>query len=83
MAVPSREPVDIAAIWEEGTLMDRAMTLAIRDAIQLHKEKGVPMVVCREGKILHISPEEAERTWTEANPELAAEYCPPSQQLIL
>ncbi len=48
--------------------------MAVRDAIQLHKEKGVPLVVWREGKIMFIAPEEAERTWIEANPELAVAY---------
>jgi hypothetical protein len=72
--VASDEPLDIAAIFDEGTLIDRAMNLAVRDAIQLHKEKGVPMVVWRDGKIIEIAPEEAERAWVEANPELAAIY---------
>jgi hypothetical protein len=72
--VATDEPIDIAAIFREGTLIDRAMNLAVRDAIQLHKEKGVPLVVWREGKIMFIAPEEAERTWIEANPELAVAY---------
>ena len=74
LTVATNEPVDIAAIFREGTLIDRAMNLAVRDAIQLHKEKGVPLVVWREGKIMFIAPEEAERTWIEANPELAVAY---------
>jgi hypothetical protein len=65
----TREPKDISAIFREGTLIDRAMNLAVLDAIRLHKEKGLPLVVQRDGKILWISPEEAERDWAAANPD--------------
>lgn len=64
----TREPKDISAIFREGKLIDRAMNLAVLDAIRLHKEKGLPLVVQRDGKILWISPEEAERDWAAANP---------------
>jgi hypothetical protein len=56
-----REPKDIGQIFREGTLIDEAMNAAVRDAVQLHKEKGLPMVVWRDGKIVWISPEEAEQ----------------------
>ena len=58
----NREPKDIQKIFREGTLIDEAMNLAVGDAVQLHKEKGLPMVVWRDGKILWISPEEAEQS---------------------
>ena len=70
----NNESVDIAKIFGDKALIDRAMNLAVRDAIQLHKEKGASMVVWRDGKIQFIAPEEAERTWIEANPDLAAAY---------
>jgi hypothetical protein len=57
----NREPKDIQKIFREGTLIDEALNLAVRDAVQLHKEKCLPMVVWRDGKIVWISPEEAER----------------------
>ena len=62
----NREPKDIDEIFREGTLIDEAMNLAVRDAVQLHKEKGLPMVVWRDGKILWISPEEAEQSLASA-----------------
>ncbi len=74
--MPSKPPIDVSAVYGDSAAIGRAMNLAVRDAIQLHKEKGVPLVVWRDGKIQHVSPEEAERTWIEANPELAAEYRP-------
>jgi len=57
----NREPKDIQQIFREGTLIDEALNAAVRDAVQLHKEKGLPMVVWRDGKIVWISPEEAEQ----------------------
>jgi hypothetical protein len=57
----NREPKDIRKIFREGTLIDEAMSAAVRDAVQLHKEKGLPMVVWRDGEIVWISPEEAEQ----------------------
>jgi hypothetical protein len=60
-AMTNREPKDIQKIFREGTLIDEAMNLAVRDAVQLHKEKVLPMVTLRDGKIVWISPEEAER----------------------
>ncbi|MFZ1932937.1 MAG: hypothetical protein WCB27_01570 [Thermoguttaceae bacterium] len=61
-----KEPKDIDKIFREGTLIDEAMNAAVRDAVQLHKEKGLPMVVWRDGKILWISPEEAEQSLASA-----------------
>jgi hypothetical protein len=53
------DPKDIAQIFRDGTLIDEAMNAAVRDAVQLHKEKGLPLVVWRDGKTVWISPEEA------------------------
>ena len=58
----TRDSKDIDKIFREGTLIDEALNLAVRDAVQLHKEKGLPMVVWRDGKILWITPEEAEQS---------------------
>jgi hypothetical protein len=59
--MPNEKPKDIRQIFDDGTLIDEAMNAAVRDAVQLHKEKGLPMVVWRDGQIVWISPEEAER----------------------
>ena len=53
------DPKDIAQIFRDGTLIDEAMNAAVRDAVQLHKEKGLPLVVWRDGRVVWISPEEA------------------------
>ena len=65
----NREPKDIDKIFREGTLIDEAMNLAVRDAVQLHKEKNLPMVVWRNGEIVWISPEEAEQSLASATPQ--------------
>jgi hypothetical protein len=45
----------IGRIFVEGTLVDRAVEAAARDALALHKRAGVPVVVCRGGKIATVS----------------------------
>jgi hypothetical protein len=59
---------DIHAIVSEGKLIDEAMNAAVRDAVQLHKENGLPLVIWRDGKAVWITPEEAERAMA-AKPE--------------
>jgi hypothetical protein len=61
------KPKNIAQIFRDGTLIDQAMNAAVRDAVQLHREKGLPLVVWRDGKAVWISPEEAERTLAGCN----------------
>ena len=56
-----REPKDISAIFLNDNLVGAALNAAVRDAVQLHKEKGLPLVVWRDGKTVWITPEEAER----------------------
>ena len=62
------EPNDISAIFLDDRLIEDALNTAVRDAVQLHKEKGLPLVVWRNGKILWISPEEAERDMAQSGP---------------
>jgi hypothetical protein len=42
-------------IFVEGTLVDRAVEAAARDALALHKQAGVPVVVCRGWKVVTVS----------------------------
>ena len=69
------EQKDIIQIFRDGTLIDQAMNApAVRDAVQLHKEKGLPLVVCRDGKILWVSP--ARRSGTHLGREHPATASP-------
>jgi hypothetical protein len=50
---------DISAIFREGTLVDEAIHAGVMGALVRHKEAGQPLVVCRDGKIVYISADEA------------------------
>jgi len=71
------EPRDISAIFLDDRLVEDALNAAVRDAVQLHKEKGLPLVVWRDGKAVWISPEEAERALA-SNPSVAQAAQSPS-----
>ena len=44
----------IGRIFVEGALVDRAVEAAARDALALHKQAGVSVVVYRDGKVVTI-----------------------------
>ena len=50
--------VDIDGAFREGTSIDEAMQEAARAAARLHKRLGLPLVVWRDGRVVHIPPEE-------------------------
>ena len=63
-------PEEIARMpWHERAL--RALEEAVADVIAEHKRLGLPLVIWRDGKVVHISPEEAE---AEFNARMAAKY---------
>jgi hypothetical protein len=51
-------PVDVEKLFESGTAIDEAIAEAGRDARLKHKLLGVPLVVCRDGQVVLIPPEE-------------------------
>ena len=63
-----REPNDVSAIFFDDEFIEDALNAAVRDSVQLHKEKGRPLVVRRDGKIVWISPEEAEKALISLTP---------------
>ena len=56
-----RETKDIGKIFAEGTLIDEAMRRGVREAMRQHRLAGVPMVIWRDGKILHVPAEQLEQ----------------------
>lgn len=48
----------INEIFSEGTLIDKALKQAVREAILQHKRAGNPIVVWRDGKMVWLKPEE-------------------------
>lgn len=49
---------DIAELFAEGAEIDKALALAVQDALWRHKQLGQPIVVWRDGKVVWIPPEE-------------------------
>ena len=66
MSRPPRR--DIAKIFRDGVLIDRALERAAREAIQIHKRAGVPLVCWRDGRVVQVDPEEAERMLRRSGP---------------
>ncbi|MGA2060870.1 MAG: hypothetical protein ABSG67_10345 [Thermoguttaceae bacterium] len=56
----ANEEKDISRIISEGTLIDKALVLAARNAVKEHIQKGQPLVVWRNGKTVLIPPGELE-----------------------
>ena len=52
-------PEEIARMsWQERVLA--AMRDGIAEVIAEHKRLRLPLVICRDGRVVHITPEEAE-----------------------
>lgn len=43
-----------AATWEPGDAIDEALRLGVIDAARRHLAAGVPMVIWRDGRIVHV-----------------------------
>jgi hypothetical protein len=50
----AKRPKTIAAVFREGTPLDRALAAAGRDAIRRHKQAGVPLAIWRDGKTVWV-----------------------------
>jgi len=53
-------PKDIAAIFEDGRLVDEALRAAIREDILRHKAEGLPIAVWEDDQVKWIAPEDIE-----------------------
>jgi hypothetical protein len=61
---------------EQGPLREealQAMRTAVGHVIAEHKRYGIPLVIWRDGKIVEISPEEAEAEYLAAKAKAEAE----------
>ena len=45
---------DIAKIFAEGTLIDKALKAGVKDALRRHKQAGQPVVEWRNGQVVWI-----------------------------
>jgi hypothetical protein len=50
--------IDIKKVFEEGTPIDKALALGVKQALRVHKLLGNPVVEWRDGKAVWIPPEQ-------------------------
>lgn len=43
---------------EQGDVLDEAVRQGVRDAMIRHKKDGLPVVIYRDGKTVHVKPED-------------------------
>jgi hypothetical protein len=55
----------------------QAMREAVWDVIQEHKRTGLPLVIWRDGKVVHVPPEQAEAEYLAAKARADAESARP------
>ncbi len=48
----------MAAVFADRVALERALTLAVREAVLRHKRLGEPVYVWRDGQVIEIRPEE-------------------------
>ncbi len=57
----SETPRDISEILSDPNIVVQALNEAIQDAVQRHKQMGLPMAIWRDGAVVWVAPEELER----------------------
>jgi len=48
----------IGTLFAEGKPIDAAMRKAAQEALRKHKQAGLPVVVWRDGRTVHVPPEQ-------------------------
>ena len=54
----NEQECDISKLFDDGAAIAQAMNAAVRDAVLQHKQKGLPLVVWRDGQVAWIPPDE-------------------------
>lgn len=54
VSLPPLTDEEWAATWEPGDAIDEALRLGVIDAARRHLAAGVPMVIWRDGRIVHV-----------------------------
>lgn len=60
MSTRNEQSKDILEILSEGALVQKALEKAARQAIQEHKEEGLPLAMWRDGRVVWMTAEELE-----------------------
>lgn len=58
--MPTERRESIQEILEDDGRVTAALRRAAREAAILHKRAGVPLVIWKDGKVVHVPPEEIE-----------------------
>jgi len=53
-----RAEKSIDEFFEEGTLIDKALQKAVKEALLKHKQAGNPIAIWKDGKAVWLAPEE-------------------------
>ena len=56
--VNDKREKNITELFADGTEIDKALALAVQDALWRHKQLGNPVAIWRDGKVVWIPPEE-------------------------
>ncbi|MFI5382035.1 MAG: hypothetical protein ACHRHE_22295 [Tepidisphaerales bacterium] len=48
----------IGTLFAEGKPIDAAMRRAAQEAVQKHRQAGLPVVVWRDGRMVHVLPKQ-------------------------
>jgi hypothetical protein len=54
---PTTGEKDIEQIFEDGTLIDEALAQGVQEALRIHKQAGLPIVVWEDGQTVWIPAE--------------------------
>jgi hypothetical protein len=60
MDMVDESPRDISEILSDPTVLEQSAREAAQDAIQRHKQMGLPMAIWRDGHVAWVAPEELE-----------------------
>lgn len=53
-----KERPTIYELFLDGKVIDEALRRGVQHALRQHKQLGFPVVVCRDGKVIEIPPED-------------------------
>jgi hypothetical protein len=49
---------NISELFADGAVIDRALKQAVQEALLLHRQRGVPIVIWRDGRVVWVPADE-------------------------
>jgi hypothetical protein len=71
MAMSNKKDIDIEALIQERTPVTEAIRRGGLEAMKRHIQAGLPMVDYRNGRVVHVPPEELKELLAAAEAEMA------------